>query len=134
MELERLYGLDPNMRASSSDAPSGARYFGGYLVVHDAAPLAADRYHGQLHRGLRNIMEATSPIAMACFEPGQGARFRGARGTFDVLVCFSCNNYRVTGPSPDDELDDSFEAADAGPWRGAFKAAGLGPRATPDSL
>jgi len=133
MEVEQLYGLDPN-GPSAPEALLGATHFANYLVVRQAAPTTADRRGGRLHRGLRNIMEATSAVATACFEPGQGARFRGARGTFDVLVCFSCSNYRVVGPPPRDELNDSFEAADARPWRAAFVAAGLVPSGPPKSL
>ncbi len=70
--------------------------------------------------GERNIMQAASAVAAACFDPAHGARFRGAHGTFDVLVCFGCDNYRISGENPDDVVNDSFEAAETGPWFSAF--------------
>ena len=122
MELERLYVLDPH-GLSAAEPGGGAARFRGYAVAREAEPAAGDRRAGRAHRGLRNIMEATSAVAAACFEPGHGARFRGARGVFDVLVCFGCNNYMIYGENREDVLSDSFEAADAKPWFQAFKAA-----------
>lgn len=74
-------------------------------------------------------MEATTDEAMACFDPGHGARFRGQEGGWDVLVCFSCSSYRVYGQSREDVVGDSFEGAAVAPWSQAFSAAGLGKNA-----
>jgi len=130
LELVRLYALNPN-GPSRSEAPPDATYFRGYLVSRDAAPAAPDSHQGRAHRGLRNIIEATSAVAAACFDPAQGATFTGNAGTFDALVCFGCNNYRIYGQSKVDVVGDSFEAADARPWFQAFQAAGLIERRAP---
>lgn len=124
LELVRLYTLDP-YGSSRSEAPPDATYLRGYLVSHHAEPAKVDRRHGRAHRGLRNIMEATSAVAMSCFEPGHGATFAGSSGTFDALVCFGCSNYRVYGQSKTDVVGDSFEAPDSQSWFQAFQAAGL---------
>jgi hypothetical protein len=128
LELEQLYVLNPHARAPS-EAPPSTSFFKGFAVVRQAEPAPIDRRQGRAHRGLRNIMNATSRVAAACFEPGHGARFRSQQGTFDVLVCFACNNYRIYGQTKTDVVGDSFETADAAPWLEAFQSAGLLPNA-----
>ena len=70
-------------------------------------------------------MEATTTTGISCVDFVHGATFRGAQGTYDVLVSIGCGNYRIYGQSKDDGVGDSFEAAETKPWYGAFEAAGL---------
>jgi hypothetical protein len=120
MELARLYTLDPY-----GDCPPGATTFHSVCVKREGEPAAEDRHAGRAHRGLRNLMEATSNEHMSCVDFVHGATFRGAHGSFDVLVSLGCRNYLISGQSQDDGVGDSFEAADIEPWFGAFEAAGL---------
>jgi hypothetical protein len=70
-------------------------------------------------------MEATTTTGMSCVDFVHGATFRGAKGSYDVLVSLGCGNYRIYGQSRVDIVGDSFAAADMEPWFGAFEAAGL---------
>ncbi|HEX2872032.1 MAG TPA: hypothetical protein VHP33_12265 [Polyangiaceae bacterium] len=120
MELERLYKLDPYQ-----ECPEGAITFYSVCVTGEREPAAEDRHAGRAHRGLRNLMEATTTGGMSCFDAIHGATFRGAHGSFDVLVSLGCGNYRIYGQSRDEVVGDSFEGAEARPWFAAFEAAGL---------
>lgn len=120
MQLERLYTLDPY-----GDCPPDATAFHSFCVKREGQPAAEDRRAGRAHRGLRNIMEATTATSVSCVDFVHGATFRDSKGSYDVLVSIGCGNYRIYGQSRDDGVGDSFAGAETEPWYGAFEAAGL---------
>lgn len=122
MQLERLYVLDPYGGTAGEPAPAGTHFKN---VVRSAEPAPEDRRNGRAHRGVRNIMEATTTTGVSCVDFVHGATFRGSRGTYAVLVSIGCGNYRIYGQSKDEGMGDAFAAAETNPWYGAFEAAGL---------
>jgi hypothetical protein len=120
MELERLYTLDPY-----GDCPPAATTFHSVCVKREGEPAVEDRRAGRAHRGLRSIIEGTTATGVSCVDFVHGATFRGAKGSYDVLVSISCGNYRISGQGREDVVGDSFEGAETEPWYGAFAAAGL---------
>ena len=119
LQVDRVYYIGLNENGTDWKKPDR---FHRYRVISSSNSLPPDS-SGDLKSSFGRMLDTQPDSQAGCFIPHHAVSLSRGDETFDVLVCFNCNNYEVRSPTGD--FGGPFSADERATWDKIFATAGL---------
>ena|SRR3990167_3578475 len=119
LRVDRVYYIDVGPAPAGGPKPTKLHRY-RVISASDSLPPSASN---DLKSSLGRMLDTSPEFQAMCFIPHHAVSMTDGTDTFDVLVCFNCNNYEVR--SSVGNFGGAFSADERATWDRIFASGGL---------